>query len=222
MHYTRHRHMLRVIEEFVENSAVLTAIDFASHEGYFSLELAKHFAFVRGIEIRSESLAAARLIAGALGVENVDFVSADLQKMTFDERFCADFVLVHGLIYHLENPIHVIRLDSQLCRRHILVETQLFPCEISGRVEDGHYDRQRAVNGVFALVTDYPEIREGGSTALALVPSLNSVLFLLKAFGFDEVITLTVGPEDYEQYRRASRVIVYGRKGPTTTLQSSV
>jgi tRNA (mo5U34)-methyltransferase len=216
VHHTRLRHMLRVIKEHVPDAANLTAIDFASHEGYFSLELAKYFAFVRGFEIRPDSLSAARLIADALGVGNVDFVLADLQKTEFDEKWCSDFVLVYGLIYHMENPVHVLRLASQFCRRHILVETQLFPFDISGRVEDGSYQNQRAVNGVFALTPDYPARREGGSTGFALIPSLNAVISLLKAFGFEEVRALPPEEGDYEQFRRSSRVIVYGRKGPLT------
>ena len=74
----------------------MTAIDFASHEGYFTLELAKKFAFVRGFDIRPESLAAARLITQALRIRNVEYVDSDLQRMEFDERLCADFVLVYG------------------------------------------------------------------------------------------------------------------------------
>ena len=116
------------------------------------------------------------------------------------------------LIYHMENPIHVLRLASQLSRQHILVETQLFPYDVTGRIEDGNYQSQRAVEGVFALAPDYPLGREGGSTEFALVPSSNAVLFLLKAFGFTRVELLAPTPDDYEQFRRGSRAIVYGCK----------
>jgi hypothetical protein len=36
---------------------------------------------------------------------------------------------------------------------------------------------------------------------------------LLKAFGFEELTILNPDGEDYEQFRRAPRVMVYGRKG---------
>ena len=39
----------------------------------------------------------------------------------------------------------------------------------------------------FGLVPDYAEKREGGSTDLALVPSLNALLFLMRSFGFTKV-----------------------------------
>jgi tRNA (mo5U34)-methyltransferase len=212
IHISRRDKLVQIIHEHVENPQDLTAIDFASHEGYYSIELSRHFKSVRGYEYRDESLAAARLITDVLGVRNVQYIRADLQKMEFDQSSVADFVLVYGLIYHLENPIHTIRLASQLCRKHILVETQVFPYNISGMLEGGHYMHLRRVEGVFSLSPDYSHIREGGSTDIALVPSLNSLLYLLKNFGFSEVSVLPSGPDDYEQFRRGSRVIVYGRK----------
>lgn len=212
VHDTRRRYLLNVIQQHVTNSRDLTAIDLASHEGYFTVELAKHFSFVRGFEIRPESLAAAQLISDALGLNNVEFTGADLENMEFDEKLRADFVLLYGLIYHLESPIRVLRLASQLSRRHILVETQVFPYDVTGRIEDGSYHRQRAVEGVFALAPDYPLAREGGSTELALVPSLNTLLFLLRTFGFHNLRVIEPGPDDYEQFRRGSRVVVYGSK----------
>jgi tRNA (mo5U34)-methyltransferase len=214
IHDQRRRHLQQVIADQIDNPSELTAIDFASHEGYYSVELAKRFSSVRGFEYRADSIAAARLICDALDVRNVEFVQANLQDLPFDAKLCADFVLVYGLIYHMEDPIHVLRLASQLCRKHILVETQVFPYEISGRIEDGHYQWQRAVNGVFALVPDYPDGAEGGSTELALVPSLNALIFLLKTFGFERTEVIAPFPDDYEQFRRGARVIVYGRKPP--------
>jgi hypothetical protein len=214
VHYTRLRHLINVIHRYVPDAASLTAADFASHEGYFSIELAKHFSFVRGFEVRRESLEAAKLITDVLGLRNLEYVTADLQTMTFDEKFSSDFVLVYGLIYHMEDPIHVLRLASRLCRKHILVETQVFPYDLRGRIEDGGYENQRPVEGVFALAPDYPSGREGGSTSLALVPSLNALIFLLKHLGFQDVTVLQPVEPDYEQYRRGSRTIVYGRKSP--------
>ncbi len=212
IHTVRASHLQRTIARKVAKPATMTAIDFASHEGFFSIELAKYFAFVRGFEIRSESLAAARLITEALGISNVEYVQSDLQKLQFDPAWCADFVLVYGLLYHMQDPIHVLSLASQLCRQHILVESQIFPYDISGRIEDGCYDNQRPIEGVFGLAPDYPQGREGGSTELALIPSLNALLFLLKTFGFEETEVLSPGAADYEQFRRRARVIIYGAK----------
>ncbi len=212
IHTSRRDHLRRIIKERVHNPDKLTALDFASHEGYYALELAKHFGTVHGLEIRRESIEAARLITELAGVSNVSYSAADLQKMSHDETLSADFVLVYGLVYHLENPIHTLRLAAGLSRRHILVETQVFPYDISGAIENGSYQWQRPVEGVFSLSPDYSQAREGGSTDLALVPSLNALQFLLRTFGFRTLEVLRPHQDDYEQFIRGSRVIVYGCK----------
>jgi tRNA (mo5U34)-methyltransferase len=212
IHTARRDKLLRIIHDEVDRPHELSAIDLASHEGYYSTELARHFRSVRGYEIRRSSLDAARLITDVLHISNVEYVEADLQSMQYNPSMAADFVLMYGLIYHLENPIHTIRLASQLCRKHILIETQVFPYDISGRLEDGYYMNERKIEGVFGLTPDYSHGREGGSTDIALVPSLNGLLFLLKTFGFARLSVIESGVDDYEQFRRGSRVVIYGVK----------
>ncbi|WP_421988761.1 class I SAM-dependent methyltransferase [Roseococcus sp.] len=210
--HTARRNKLRdVIAQEVPGAAGLTALDFASHEGYFAVELARHFREVRGIELRQDSLDAAALVTGALGVGNVTYQQGNVLdlKPTVDQS--ADFVLVYGLLYHLEEPIRALRMASKLSRRHILIETQIFPFDISGRIEDGSYEWQREVTGMFSLSVDYDR-REGGDTELAVVPSLNALLFLLKHFGFTRTRVIESGPGDYEQFRRGARVVIYGEK----------
>lgn len=212
IHTARRDKLRRVIRERVPGAAGLEALDFASHEGYYTIELARHFASARGLEIRPDSIRAARLITGAMALGNVEFREADLQTMRPEDTPGADFVLVYGLLYHLEDPIHTLRLAAALARKHILIETQVFPYDITGPLEDGHYTRQRPVQGVFSLSADYAAHREGGSTDLALVPSLNALLFLMKTFGFTEIEVLKPDPDDYEQFTRGARVVVYGAK----------
>jgi tRNA (mo5U34)-methyltransferase len=61
IHTSRRDKLVQMIRERVESPQDLTAIDLASHEGYYSIELSRHFKSVRGYEFREESLAAARL-----------------------------------------------------------------------------------------------------------------------------------------------------------------
>lgn len=212
IHVSRRDKLARVIAERVERPETLTAADFASHEGYYTVELARHFRSVRGYEWKDTSLEAARLVTDVLGVRNVEYVQADLQTMPFDPGQVFDFVLLYGLIYHLEDPIHTLRLASRMCRTHLLIETQVFPYDVSGRLEDGHHENMRPIEGVFGLTPDYAHHREGGSTDIALVPSLNALTFLLRTFGFGTVEVLPAPPGDYEQFRRGQRVVVYARK----------
>jgi tRNA (mo5U34)-methyltransferase len=212
IHATRLKKLLNIIETYIPDSKNLAAIDFASHQGYFTLELAKNFKNVLGIELRDESLAQANQICELNQISNVRFLKADLTKLNSDEVNAADLVLCYGLLYHTENPIQVLRLASQLTSKHILIETQVFPYDISGNIEDGNYLWQRPVTGVFALSPDYGHRREGGNTEFAVIPSLNTLVFLLQEFGFKTIEVLKFDESDYEQFRRGSRVIIYGQK----------
>ena len=79
-------------------------------------------------------------------------------------------------------------------------------------VEDGNYLNYRHVHRVFALAPDNPGLSVGSSTDLALVPSLNALIFLLQTFGFKEAQVLDPFDGDYEQFQRRSRVLVCGAK----------
>lgn len=212
IHTTRRDKLREVIFREVPNAKELTALDFASHQGYFSIELSRHFRRVTGLELRRESVVQAKEITSLLGISNIEYQQCNLLDMKPDQALLADFVLLYGLLYHLEEPIRVLRLAAQLTRQHILVETQVFPFDISGRIEDGHYQWLRPVNGVFSLSPDYGQKREGGNSDLAIVPSVNALLFLLKHLGFNRTHILDANSDDYEQFRRGSRVIVYGAK----------
>jgi tRNA (mo5U34)-methyltransferase len=212
IHVSRRDKLSAVIERFIPAEDRRTAIDFASHEGYYSFETARYFSNVIGFDVRQNNIDGARLMATALGVKNVEFRRADLQLEQLDGVEPADFMLAFGLFYHLENPVHVMRLASRLCRKHILIETQVTGSETAGKVELGSHLIQVDIQGTFAMVVDSPHLNVGGTTELSLVPSLNTLVYLLKAFGFSTVEVLPPEDRDYEQFVRGTRVVIYGRK----------
>ena len=55
IHTARRDALVNIIKSRVPNARAETALDLASHEGYFSVELAKHFKTVQGLEYRQES-----------------------------------------------------------------------------------------------------------------------------------------------------------------------
>lgn len=214
LHATR-RERLREVISAIPAADRGTALDLASHEGFFTVELARHCRHVRGLELRERSVTAAEMITTLLGLANVDFRQADLLKIDAADEpgLAADFVLLYGLLYHLEDPVRLLRLACRLARRHILLETQVLPFDLAGRVEDGSYLWQRDIHGSFALVEDYSDRREGGSAEFALVPSVNALLHLLRRFGCAQVRVLPAREADHEQFRRGARVVIHGIKG---------
>jgi len=187
-----------------------TALDISCHEGFFSLLLAEHFASVIGLDRNRDSLEKASLISSVLGHTNIQFENSSVED--WSEERGADFVLCFGLLYHVENPIQVIRKLSALTAKALCIETQVLAHELTGSVEDGSYLWQRDIQGLFGLCLDYSERAEGGLTDLALVPSAKALDFLLRQFGFRGVQFYAPKPDDYEQFVRKQRVIIFAEK----------
>jgi hypothetical protein len=207
IHATREKALQRFLRDSSADHS--TAIDLACHEGYFSTLLAAHFTTVTGIDKNADSIAKASRIAGLLGHANLRFVNASVEHW---EQAAADFVLCFGLLYHTENPLQIFRKLAALARKAICIETQVLPFEIAGAVEDGSYLAQRSLNGLFGLCADYSQHKEGGLTDLALIPSRGAVEFLLRQFGFGRIRFYQPDSDDYEQFVRNARVIVYAEK----------
>ena len=212
IHPSRRDKLRAIIDRRVDPQDRSAVIDLGAHNGYFSFELARHFARVDAYELRPESVREARILADALGIDNVTFTETDLSCMEPHPALTADFVLMYGLLYHVEDPLRLLRLAARLARKHILIETAVFPFDMTGRIDAGRYTHQRNIEGVFGLTPDFPASSVGGQTRFALVPSLNALLCIMRELGFAELEVLEAGPDDYEQFRRGSRVVVHGMK----------
>lgn len=187
-----------------------TALDISCHEGFFSLVLREYFDHVVGIDKNTESLNKAKQIAGLLGHPEIKFNNTSLEDWGVDQS--ADFALCFGLLYHVENPIQVLRKLALLAKKAVCIETQVLPFNISGPIEDGSYLWQRELHGLFGLCADYAHRAEGGLTDLALIPSRQGLEFLIRQFGFKTVSFYTPEACDYEQFVRGHRVIVFAEK----------
>jgi ubiquinone/menaquinone biosynthesis C-methylase UbiE len=187
-----------------------SALDISCHEGYFSLVLADYFHSVVGVDKNAASLEKARLICSLFECSQVRLHESRVEDL--DERFAADFVLCYGLLYHVENPVEIFRRLALLARKALCIETQVLPFQFAGAIEDGSYQWQRKVQGLFGVCVDYADRAEGGLTNVALVPSLDAVHFILTELGFSKVETYAPEAGDYEQFIRGHRVIVMAER----------
>lgn len=208
IHVTRENALRRYLRTLDDSYS--TALDISCHEGYFSLVLADRFKDVTGLDKNAESLDKAKQIAALLGYPGIRFENSSVEL--WDEKQSADFVLCFGLLYHVENPVQIMKNLAALTKKTLCIETQVLPYDLAGPIEDGSYLWQRDLNGLFGLCVDYSDRPEGGLTDLALVPSRQALDFLLKQFGFKTVTFYKPEPDDYEQFVRNHRVIVFAEK----------
>lgn len=209
LHLFRRDVLLEVIQtHFGDQAGNLRALDIGSHEGYYTLELAKRFRSVQGIEKNEKSLAASKMIFDAYGMGNIDVICDDFLNVEDSRLKIADLVLLYGVIYHLEDPVSMLRKAASLTSKVLLIETQMLNFDIEAKIDWGNYESQKNVQGAFGVVSDDPDSREGGTTKIALVPSMNALHTVLKTMGFSTITKIPDSNRMCEQFYRDRRAIL--------------
>jgi len=191
----------------------LTALDLASHQGWFALQMARAgFGSVLGIDARRSHVEDASLIAKLFGEDQLSFRQQDIHAVDTQALGQFDVVLMLGLLYHLENPVGALRVCRALCRGLCVIETQVVP-GLSGYVDYGSYQYVRPLQGSFGLIDETADTHgpEASITGICLVPSLEALEWLLLKVGFSQVEVLEPPADAYEQLRHHKRVMVAAR-----------
>jgi tRNA (mo5U34)-methyltransferase len=211
IHDTRWRMIERSLEQQLgAERGSLTALDLASHQGWFSVKLAQAgFGRVQGIEARRSHVDDSRLMADIYGLEGLSFRQGDIHDVDAEALGQFDVVLMMGLLYHLENPVGALRTCRSLCRQLCLIETQIVP-GMSGWVDYGGYQYVRPLKGSFGIIDETGETHgpEASITGICLVPSLEALLWILQKVGFSRVSVLEPPADAYEQLLHHKRVMV--------------
>ncbi|MDR9453967.1 MAG: class I SAM-dependent methyltransferase [Wenzhouxiangella sp.] len=212
IHDTRLAMVAGILRPLIETGPPLTALDLASHQGWFSLKLAElGCAEVTGLEPRAEHVKDARLMAEACGRHDVAFVEAGIEDIANTGIETADVVLMLGLLYHLENPISAIRAARAYCKRVCLIETQVGP-HLGGVMDWGSADFIKPIEGCFSVIdeTDETHGNEASTDGICLVPSAQTLLWVMEKVGFKQVKLVMPDEDAYEQHRYHKRVLAVG------------
>jgi tRNA (mo5U34)-methyltransferase len=187
----------------------LDAVDLACHQGWFSMHLAaRGVRSVLGVDARASHLEDAALMARVLGVQGFETRLADLEDARAGDFGTYDITLMMGLLYHLENPVRVLRLARAITRKTLFVESQVVP-HMSGVVDWGGYMYQRHLVGTFGVVDETGEGHgpQTGVHGICLAPSIETLAWLLGRVGFARVERLVPPRDGYEQLVGQKRVM---------------
>ena len=211
IHDTRWQMLQSCLDERLGNGrAGLTALDLASHQGWFAVNMARSgFSSVLGIDARESHVEDSQLISNIYGLEHLSFRQGDVHELDPEQLGQFDVVLMLGLLYHLENPIGALRTCRALCKNLCLIETQIVP-GMSGYVDYGSYQYVRPLKGSFGIIDETGETHgpEASITGICLVPSLDALIWILHKVGFSDVTVLEPPEDAYEQLRFHKRVMV--------------
>jgi tRNA (mo5U34)-methyltransferase len=217
IHSARLAMVMGVLERaFGADWSSLSALDLACHQGWFASHLARRgVGDVLAVDVRPEHLDDAAIVREVYGLDRLRLERRDVAALAPGELGEFDLVLMLGLIYHLENPVGALRIARGHTRRLCLVETQLAP-NLSGPTDWGSYRYVKQIVGSFAVVDETPEVAQGNREAnvgtISLFPSLEALMFLMSAVGFDRVEV--VAPDgSNEQLDSGKRAMLAGWVG---------
>jgi tRNA (mo5U34)-methyltransferase len=211
IHETRLTMVRAVLAPILEKES-LTALDMASHQGWFAAQLRlMGCSSVAGFEPRESHLDDAQLITSALGLDAVDFVRSDVDGLRDTDIEPADVVLCLGLIYHLADPITAIREAYRYCKRVCLIETQV-GVHVSGVLDWGSYEFVRPIKGAFTVIDETEETHgsEASLDGICLAPSAETLVWIMTKAGFRDVSLIEPPEGSYEQHRHHKRVMAVG------------
>ena len=211
IHDTRWAMLDRCLDERIgEDRAGMSALDLASHQGWFAVNMVRAgFGRVLGIDARSSHVEDSSLIANVYGLDQLAFRQGDIHDQAAESTGKFDVVLMLGLLYHLENPIGALRTCRELCSGLCVIETQVVP-GMTGFVDYGSYQYVRPLKGSFGVIDEVDDTHgpEASITGICLVPSLEALVWILHKVGFSRVDVLEPPEDAYEQLRYHKRVMV--------------
>ena len=114
-----------VIEACGGSLADRSIVDLGCLEGGFTLAFAARGALhALGIEARDVSVRRCELARNLLGLENAEFVRADI-KDELDRRQAFDVVFATGILYHVSDPASVLSSMHRACSSLALIDTHV-------------------------------------------------------------------------------------------------
>jgi ubiquinone/menaquinone biosynthesis C-methylase UbiE len=196
---------------FGERIANIDCLDIGSHEGFYSIAMARMgVRRVVGLEPREESLRRARFVASAMGVTNVEYVQGRVENLAAEQPVYP-LTLFLGVLYHVMDPMLCLRNVSAVTGELCVIETQVID-EIEGVTEWGSRQWTREYHGILALIDESGEFadgnRETGVVPLVTCPSPRALETMLRHCGFRRIEFVKPAEGAYEQHARGKRVVV--------------
>jgi hypothetical protein len=163
---------------------------------------------VLGVDLRSDHIATAQEIADISEVSNVTFRTADLFDLDPNELGTFDVTLFLGVLYHLDSPMQALRVVRSLTSGTCVLETQVArahePLEClwgSGPPLSGP--------AIAVVPSDEHHVQSGRD--VVLVPSLDALISMVYAAGFQHVSVAAAAPGEFDQFVEHDRVVLFAR-----------
>jgi 2-polyprenyl-3-methyl-5-hydroxy-6-metoxy-1,4-benzoquinol methylase len=197
-HLQRFRHLMPYLIQSLNGSLKgKRVLDISCNSGFWAIQCALLGAEVTGFDARPELIALANLVKSIVGVENVVFKVLDfwhMNRQSLGDQF--DAVLNLGVLYHLSDPLEVLRRTIAMSKKTVLLDTGVV----------------RSENPSIHLRWEEPiDIWSAKEAGIISYPTKRSIDLMLKHLGATEWFEIPLRskdvPRDYLENRRAGWVI---------------
>ena len=188
--HTARRSMMFELLDAVGYDRTASVLDLACSEGYFSMHFAQRGAReVRGIDARPRNIEKAELMQATFGLTQCRFEVGDITEIELAPA-SYDIVLLLGIIYHVEDPIRLLRRAARAARKVLFVETQVTkhhpPLAFGWGSTTAIYS-----DDYWAMARENPSQDDLSSVrGFSLVPSPTAIVSLLREIGFRSIVQL--------------------------------
>jgi tRNA (mo5U34)-methyltransferase len=111
-----------VAELLGEELSRTTVLDIGCSAGFFSLDMAARGAeHVDGFDLRQSQIDKAWFLREHYAIDNAEFTAVDVDELQPGRQW--DVVLNLGLLYHVTNPLQLIRRTYELSRKFAIIDT---------------------------------------------------------------------------------------------------
>jgi tRNA (mo5U34)-methyltransferase len=213
-----HRTRAEMIESRVRRALALAggnaiALDLACNEGWFSHRLLDWGARrVVGLDISAHNVRRAKLLRDHFEISPERFELRHVNVFEVDPATLGKFdvVLVLGLIYHVENPMGVLRLARECTDGLCVVESQLTRQArpiVHGNGRTGELHEAEGSLAVMIEKGDNPLASTG--RVISLVPNRAALVQMIRMAGFETIEFATPQAHHNPQYLDGDRAAVF-------------
>ncbi len=195
------------VQKFMgKNISDNTVLDIGSHSGFFSLDMAhRGVKSVKGVELRPENIKQAKFLQDHYNINNVEFEQGDIT--TWQPQHQYSVVLNLGLLYHVIDPISLVRRTYDWCTDFAVIDTVC------------HHE---PVSAFIAAFNKDPNLHAEGLHTAELHPTYRALIDTMYDAGFVDLIELVgdagVDGRVSDLYRSRNRRCIIGFKTPLAEL----
>lgn len=151
---------------------------------------------VVGIDISEHEIQKAQWLCDQIDHGPMRFAVHDLRELPLgNEAKPFDLVMCHGVFYHFDDPVGLLRRLAESTRDGLVLDTDTLP--LPGRL----------------MLLEYETDRAWGTGLPVWVPTATSLLLLATHAGFHSYSLPRISRRDPTDYRSGRRMIVYFSKG---------